>query len=197
MNTTGLQRQYHKLTARERFSAVLAASLRGDDQEREALMTTAPKIGFSVSHTHGLAEAWQLAAMFFTLRQLDMVALTLQLETVIANKQEEDRSGWDRVEDTWRLSVSVIGTRWKSWRLVCHENGVDPDGMLDGLPGIDTLRLWEKLGESMATSQEEALGLCESAAAVSASEIGGNVKTVESEAAELREFIDGWAQRWE
>ena len=68
MNTNGIQRQYGKLTAKERFSAVLAAGLRGDDQEREALMTTAPQVCFSVAHTHGLSEAWQLAATFFTLR---------------------------------------------------------------------------------------------------------------------------------
>jgi hypothetical protein len=48
MNTKGLARHYAILTPWERLPLILAASARGDEQERSRLATSAPRVGYQL-----------------------------------------------------------------------------------------------------------------------------------------------------
>jgi hypothetical protein len=59
MNTNALAKQYHKLTAEERFRLILAASDRGDEGERERLAQAGGHLTVSIQDHAPYAHAFQ------------------------------------------------------------------------------------------------------------------------------------------
>jgi hypothetical protein len=59
MNTNALAKLYDRLTPRERLPLIMAASARGDEQERSRLMASAPRVAYQVPDHFGLAMSFQ------------------------------------------------------------------------------------------------------------------------------------------
>jgi len=199
MNTNGLQRHYHKLTARERFTALMAAEARNDEREIDALLTTAPRVYRSFPHTYGLSEAWDVMALCYMVDQLSLLA-DIQSAEALA-ETESDTESKDATDSGARTDeragtvshalLYVLTARAQAWRQVCGGYGVDPGHILKGLPGADSLALWERIASEIAMTEEEAVEYI----ATIADKPEAEVVTVESLAASLREGVDRLAAK--
>jgi hypothetical protein len=78
MNTKDLAKLYDQLTARERLTSIIAASVRNDVVERTRLKDSAPSIAFTVPHHYALAQALTTAAHYHLLTLLDLAAIFWQ-----------------------------------------------------------------------------------------------------------------------
>jgi hypothetical protein len=142
MNINAIQKHYDKLTVKERFAALVAAGMRGDDQEREALLRSAPRKTFSVPHTYGLSEAFISLSMWHVIDQLGY-AVTFYF--LIFNDEIESDiqiEGFD-FNDIMILLQRRILTGREAWRAICKEYGVDPEKMLEALPYTEMIDLVE------------------------------------------------------
>src|SRR5579859_2918692 len=74
MNTDGLAKLYGHLTARERLPLIMAAAVRGDEEERRRLVDSAPKVELQVPDFFGLGKALAEAADIHLLTLLDLAA---------------------------------------------------------------------------------------------------------------------------
>ena len=72
MNTKGLAKQYDKLAPKERLPLIVAASLRGDDLERERLMNSAPRHLYRLPDYHWLADDLQSLVLILNSKLLDL-----------------------------------------------------------------------------------------------------------------------------
>lgn len=133
MNINALRKKYDKLTAKERFAAMIAADMRGDDQEHDAIMQSAPKKTFAIKEHYGLAIGFERLSMFHHIRQLENAGLLL-LASKIENPQDPD---------TLFQSVCVITKRYQTgaaaWAALCKEYGIDPHALTQDLPGNSVL----------------------------------------------------------
>lgn len=134
MNINTLRKNYARLTPKERFAACIAAENRGDDQEHDALMQSAPKKTFAIKHHYGLWIAFERLAMFHQIRQLANAGLLLMV--LAFGKNVKDQDGLYQ-------AISQIEERYKTgaaaWAALCNEYGIDPHALPQDLPGDDVL----------------------------------------------------------
>jgi hypothetical protein len=144
MNITTLRKNYDKLGNRERFAAIVAADLRNDNQERTALMQSAPRKQWSIPTVRGLSEAFDFLAMWHVMYQLGCAAslyllLTMDEEPVNSLLEGENIN----FQDALLLVQRRILESREAWRAICNEYGVDPEGMLSGLPYLEMIEMVE------------------------------------------------------
>jgi hypothetical protein len=193
MNTNALAKLYDRLTPRERLSLIVAASGRGDEAERGRLMRTAPTSLYRLPDYHGLADALSDAALMHQLKVLDLVALFLQASASeeqsvpLADREQGER--WTRIV---RLAAYLITARVDAWRRLCGELGIDPEVLLEDLPGYTTVEGSEQAARALAFTAEEVAAFLRE---------GGDEEvwpvTAETYLAGLREFLDGRERCWE
>lgn len=147
MNIKDLQKHYDKLTVKERFALIVAAGARNDDQDREALLRSAPRKAFSFPNTYGLSDAFEWLSMWYVMNQLGLCASAYYLTTIV-----EDESKLTGVKiagkpfnfgDALDILFKRIATNCEAWRATCKEYGVDPEKILEGLPYIEMIELTE------------------------------------------------------
>lgn len=147
MNINTIQKHYDKLTVKERFALLVAASARGDDQDREALLRSAPRKVFSFPNTYGLSDAFEWLAMWHGMNQLGICASAYYLAIVVEDESEnthvkiagEPFSFGDALDILFKRIV----TNCEAWRVICKEYGVDSEKILEGLPYIEMIELTE------------------------------------------------------
>lgn len=134
MNINALRKNYTRLTPKERFAALCAANARGDKQEIDALIETAPKLTFSVRHHFGMVKAFDLLAMFHQTRQLANAGILLMVLAIGDEAPDHD--------DLYQAACE-IAERYKTgaaaWAALCGEYGLTPEPLITGLPGDDVL----------------------------------------------------------
>lgn len=141
MDTKTIQKNYDKLTAKERFSLLNAAIKRGDRNESSALQASAPKKGWSIPTTRGLVEAFEFLAMWhvMTMQELDSLYWLLLAvgddEGVIKGAPED---GYLFLMDKVQSGAQA---RDMAWRSVCKEYSIDPDEAIQGYPGVMSINL--------------------------------------------------------
>jgi hypothetical protein len=144
MNTNRLQKHYDKLTAKERYAALIAAKGRGDSQEYDALVKSCPRKTWRVAVTIGIAEAFDSLAMFHVLMQLGYAASFYYL---LANDDisEIKAAAGETVtaQDAMTLTQQRILEGREAWRAICKEHGLDPDQMLEHLPFVEMITINE------------------------------------------------------
>src|SRR6516225_5512330 len=74
MNPKVLTKYYDQLTARERLTLLVAASVRGDPVERQRLLDSAPRAAYLLPHHHALVQALSEAATMHLLTLLEVAA---------------------------------------------------------------------------------------------------------------------------
>lgn len=146
MNMTSIQKQYSKLSTVERFAAINAAMMRGDETEADALRRSAAKKTWAISTTKGLFEAFNFLAMWHVMTMQEYSALYWLL---VAFGDDEIKIPGD---ETWLTMMrGVMGralSRHGAWVEVCKEYGADPWQWLEGMPGADALRHFIDMLES-------------------------------------------------
>ena len=147
MNISAITKHYDKLTINERFALMQAAIYRGDDADRDALARTAPRKRWDMPNTTGLIDAFDTAAAWHVMGVMTMqmefyYLLSLDNEDVVIRLVNKDKQPLDIDEVMTKLIHSILVT-CEAWRRVCSDYGVDPVRILEGLPGSDTIDLFE------------------------------------------------------
>ena len=147
MNINAITKHYDKLTINERFALMQAAIYRGDDADRDALARTAPRKRWDMPNTTGLMDAFDTAAAWHVMGVMTMqmefyYLLSLDNEDVVIRLVNKDKQPLDIDELMTKLIHSILVT-CEAWRRVCSDYGVDPVRILEGLPGSDTIDLFE------------------------------------------------------
>ena len=172
MNSQTLRKNYDKLTARERYSAILAAAERGDKDELQALKKSAPKYCYNIRHHYGIVIAFECLAKDYIMNQLHLFILGLWLGLEYLKDADHGNKTWDRLVQVARAFL----TQTEAWRKVCHEYQVNPDFFLKALPGGHVV----SHGEEMARTLYD-----------------GELNEIESAVDSLRKVLENKAAEWE
>lgn len=142
MNMTSIQKHYDKLSTVERFAAINAAALRGDKTELAALRDSCPRKRWAIPNMRGMFEAFEFLGMWHMMTMLELDGLYWTLIAVGDDDDEIKLPG----DNTWvTLTRSVIGralSRQAAWVEVCAEHGADPWQWVEGLPGVDAVKMF-------------------------------------------------------
>jgi hypothetical protein len=144
MNTNGLARHYKALTAWERLPLIAAASVRGDEVERDRLVRSAPKRDFRVPDYWGLCEGLEELATLYLLRQLDLAALYWRVAGSLGRRplfHGGKRNRWrrHRLHNGLRMLAYCCVTCAEGWKLLCAGLHMDPEAILGDMPGQETV----------------------------------------------------------
>ncbi|GAB4540871.1 MAG: hypothetical protein Fur002_08330 [Anaerolineales bacterium] len=150
MNTKNLQKHYDKLTVKERFALIVAAGIRNDDQERAALLQSAPRKVFSYPHTNGLAEAFYFLATWHVMTQMGYAAAFYHLLAYDEIQGIKTDSVIISSDEMMTLIQRRILEGRGAWRAICQEYGIDPAKMLEGLPFIEMIEMTESIATAAA-----------------------------------------------
>jgi len=152
MNINTLRKNYDKLNPKERFAALVAAALRNDEQERKALLQSAPRKHWSISNTYGLSDAFIFLSMWHVMSQLGYAAsfyFLLEMDDLGASKihigEEVVNFG-----DAFILVQRRILEGREAWRAICNEYGIDPNAMVDGYPYVEMIEMTELIMRAMS-----------------------------------------------
>jgi hypothetical protein len=161
MNTNGLARHYKALTPWERLPLIAAASVRGDEVERDRLARSAPRRDFRVPDYWGLCDGLEELAVVYLLRQLDLAALYgrvaggLERRPLFHGGKRHGRRR-RRLRDGLRMLAYCCATRADGWQLLCAAMHVDPEAVLGGMPGHETVLRMVEEARLAAFGAEEA-----------------------------------------
>jgi hypothetical protein len=195
MNTNGLAKLYDRLTPKERLPLILAASARGDEAERDRLSRSAPRVGFWLPDYHGLGEGMLLASLFHLLELLDVAALYWQTGGILAEWEQfsegEEDAPTKKLRRTNRAFAYVFTTKLEGWRRFCSEFKADPEVLMNGLPGYDTVKRTEEAARIMACTPEEANAFMREKGGETAKAL-----TVETVVASLWAFVNSRVEFW-
>jgi hypothetical protein len=169
MNTNKIRANYDKLTPRERFAALVAASVRKDTGEITFLESSTPKNVFDVPDTWGLSEGFRLAKVVYLLEQLHGAAVMF-LSCSMDEKVPSDElvENLYTIADCYRRNTEV-------WRRLCAEYGIDPQAMMENNPYDMVLEVARKLADGLGEGEPEG---------------------VEERLANLREMVNHEAETW-
>jgi len=131
VNLNQVKKLYGNLAPAERFAAILAAALRGDETERLALVNSAPRRRYETGDYTPLAEAWERLAHLHAETQL-YFALCIHVLLRYPESMGEE------AEDTLIQGACIYLANAEAWRQACQAHGLDPAGMLLDMPGCGT-----------------------------------------------------------
>ena len=188
MNTNALARQYQKLTPAERLALILAASARGDDQERDRLAMSAPRVLLRVPDHFGVALAFREVGEQHFMELLNLAANYFQ---ALGFAGCEKGKAAERLLDLGLFFGYLLKGQLAGWRQFCAEHHFEPELCWTCRPGLETVRRAEKLAESAAFTQEGAARYLERRG-----EGPARVPTAEAVAAGLRECLRARAEWW-
>jgi hypothetical protein len=182
MNANAAIKNYHQLTAEERFKLILAASERGDEVERDRLGRAGGKITFSMpDHSPYALALNELSLLAFIEllddagRYFDSFTLSDEYDSSSAddagNEADEDdqaeeadtksttddggeRPPWLRALDLAFGAGYVLRAKADGWKLFCERLNVPPFLLWKDLPGFDRLRRALDLAEEAAFAPE-------------------------------------------
>lgn len=138
MNTNTLQKHYGKLTPRERLAALLESGLRGDDGESLALVQSAPKVNYTVTHHYFLGQAWDKMAAVQTATLLSMGCAFYQGQGILHMMDASDNPDESRMEGIFAQLVELaraFRVLEAGWAAFCAGQGMDPLNALACFPG--------------------------------------------------------------
>jgi hypothetical protein len=137
MNTNSLAKQYDKLTARERFSLLLAALVRGDELDRSRLMQSAPRHRYLLADHHALMVSFTWLSDFHFTCLLDLAACYFEAFGALRPKRKKvDEAAWDTV----MLQGYMFQTNLVGWRKFCAELNLEPEYLWEGRPGLKRIK---------------------------------------------------------
>jgi len=208
MNMKNLNKLYDRLSARERLTLLISASLRGDRVERQRLLDSAPSNHYAIPHHHGLAQALAEAATMHVLTLLDIAAsywqwwglwgwseLRNQSEAAADPAAADRAHGADdeegevlRLMCMSRYQAFLFVTHRDGWRQFCKEWPIEPEALLQSKPGWDMILRTEAEARQHAYSpQEAALFLFSETPLPEEAEVEEEEAEVEEEEAEAEE----------
>jgi hypothetical protein len=129
-----VKKHYDKLTARERFALLVAASARDDETERRALLDSAPRVTFSFPHHHGIMEGFDFLTEYHIMQQLGTAGMFFLL-TYLQDDPDRPIHGPNGEEVTSESVITLTGRRFleglEGYNAVCQEYSIDPETMTE------------------------------------------------------------------
>jgi hypothetical protein len=173
MNSNALNKLYPELTAKERLALMIAAGRRDDASESQRLADSAPRQRFEASHHYSLAHALIEAAHLHLLTLLDLAAKYWQwwglfgwghVERLVPPVADADATAQGRHADEeearvyglLRYHALLFVTHVEGWKRFCAEWPMEPEALLDYLPGWEMVKRTEPTAREHAYSAEEA-----------------------------------------
>jgi hypothetical protein len=174
MDTKNLTKLYGRLTPRERLPLIVAASVRADAVERTRLATSAPSASFRVPDHYGWAQALAEAADFHLLTLLDLAAKFWQWWGLWGwhglrrqGKVDRNRVGAKggtatsdpedvRLHCMVRYQAFLFLVHVDGWKQFCSDLPIDPDVLLDFMPGWDMITRTKAEAKERAFTREDA-----------------------------------------
>jgi hypothetical protein len=183
MNTSKLQKQYDKLTMRERFALIWSAEARKDEQELAALLDAAPRtLAYRFIDAYPLLHAMDITQLCTIIDLLDAAYLLC----LLAHHDSE------RSFNAVKLGSYVFCVKLDAWRKVCAEWGVEADADMKAFPAWHSILFAEQIARAMSLTVEEA-----SDWATVINDAEDELITVESATVSLREGLKRMAAQWE
>jgi hypothetical protein len=136
MNNDRLAKSYATLTPAERWSLIMAASARGDEQECHRLATAAPSVTYQAPHHFALATAFRELCASHRLKVLDLAGWYLY---GYSSAQATDGEERERLLDVALWFGYMLRVNLAGWQLFCAGQHLDPDPFLVHLPGKEML----------------------------------------------------------
>jgi hypothetical protein len=190
-HTNGICKLYDRLRPAERVALILAASARGDEQERERLVSTGARVTYRLQDHFGRVEALSKISKLYLLQQLDLsVHLShgvgiLEAADYAPPGDRRQATARRRAERAVALVAYRIVTRASAWRLFCAGASLDTAMLLTILPGHDTAADSEALARDLTCTRDEALAFL--------AESGKDDARLET----AEEIAEGWRQALE
>jgi hypothetical protein len=182
-NNGTLQKNYDKLTPRERLALIFAAIARDDEAERRVLLDTAPRALYRLSHHQNAFDVLQLLALSYLVNQLNRACSI----STLAHVGEENDAAYRAA----RIGAYLFCVQADAWRAFCGELGIDPHAMLAGFEdALFSLEFAEKVARELAFTFEETR-------AEMVKSFGNDAEVITSERAlnELRAVFNAYAER--
>jgi hypothetical protein len=147
MNTNVLAKHYESLTPRERLPLILAAAARGDEQERQRLLRSAPRLACSVQDQDGLGRALYAVAAEHLLALLETIAWHglcdgRALPAILGDGDAKRRL------DVALLCVYLVQVRLAGWRQFCAEKQFPAELYWSLLPGSSAIQAFELIWQA-------------------------------------------------
>mgnify|MGYP003374277380 CR=1 FL=1 len=137
MNIKNIQKNYNLLSADERFALLVAADDRGDETDRAALLSSAPRKTWQVPTTRGLGEAFNDVSMAHVIYLLGCISTFYYLALL------EDPDPSPKHAEALEVLPLQILTGCEAWRGACKHYGVNSEKFLEGLPFLEMIKLTE------------------------------------------------------
>jgi len=183
VNAKTLQKHYDQLTARERMVLLLDSIARGDVRERDALLTSAPRLRYVLPHHHNAFMGFTHLQSFYLIHQLHR-AWTVATLAHLAEQNDE----------AWRgacIAAYVFCVQADAWRAFCAEFGIDVQASFMGYADAAfALEFSEQIARAFAFTFEETR-----AEMVKTFGDDADVITVERALADLRAGFNDFAER--
>lgn len=177
-NNGTLQKHYGKLTPRERLALIVAASARGDETERRALIDSAPRLTYRLPDYSEMYDVLQLLALSYLVNQLNRAWNMSTLGHLGESNNAPYRGA--------RIAAYVFCVQADAWRAFCGEIGIDPNAMTAGFEdALFSLEFAEKIAREFAYTFDEAQAEMEKDFGADA-----NVITVERALSDLRALFN-------
>jgi hypothetical protein len=196
MNTKGLAKLYDGLSPWERLPLILAASSRGDAEERSRLGSSAPRHQYRIPDHYGLADGLERLSHLYVIMQLDRAVLYWQADGLREHyaslaKSEEHKARDESLADLQGALAYSITVYADAWKRLSSELQADPGLLLRLLPGLATLRQVEEEARAIAPTAEEVTAWLRARGNESA-----RADTVESVVKEMRHYLQDHLEWW-
>jgi hypothetical protein len=141
MNTKALAKHYGSLTPWERLPLILAASSRGDAEERSRLGSSAPRSLYRIPDHFGLADGLQRLSHVYVMMQLDRAALYWQADGLREHyaslaETEEHKAREESLAELLGALAYAITVYADAWKRLNRKRLAAPVGRAGALAGI-------------------------------------------------------------
>lgn len=116
MNTKVIERQYEKLRPEERVALIMAATARGDDYDRERLLSSTPSVGVQRADTFPVSQALLEVTLQENGEQLSLAARFWQAQWAADDMRGDPKNG-ARVARLARVYGYLVVTYAAGWEL--------------------------------------------------------------------------------
>jgi hypothetical protein len=160
VNTDALAKLYDRLKPAERLPLLIAARRRGDELERQRLAQAAPRTAYQVPDHFALAMALQEAVTFHLVELLERAGKFWQAWGLWGWCQHRSRPKESEKEARMlglvRLHAYYLTIHVDAWRRFSEELQIEPEALLDFMPGYDMIRRTRDVVRDLAYTFEEA-----------------------------------------
>jgi hypothetical protein len=163
MNNNSLTKLYDHLEPHERLALIVAAAGRGDEADAQRLVRSSPGNLWKLPTYWGLAQGVIRLSSLYIMRQLDNAVRFWKVQGLLGSREafSVGGGGWrgsrEQCYRVLRLVAYELTVRADAFQRLMTELNTDAQALLDGLPGVDTVRQAEKVVRGLAFSEQEAL----------------------------------------